>query len=760
MTRTPAARRRRELVLVGGGHTHVQVLRAFAMEPPPGVRTTVVLDRPVAVYSGMVPGFVAGQYRADELEIDVVPLARRAGARVVLARCLGVDPRERRVLVAGRPALRYDVASFDVGSTVAGLELPGVAAFALPTRPVARLVARVDELLAGGGLGAGAGTEASSEPFQVAVVGGGAGGVELAFALRHRLGAGGRAVAVTLLDSGEEILPRYPPALVRRVRRWAGRRGIEIVTGVRVAEVTRSGIALDSGATRHADLVVWVSGAVAHGILRASGLATDARGFALVGPTLQVPEHPEIFAVGDCATLHDHPQTPKAGVYAVRQGPYLVHNLRVALGGGGTLRRYRPQRDFLTLLNLGDGEIGQAHALGAKWGVSFEGRWALRLKDWIDRRFMTRFQVLADDGRPRAALADLGAMDREAAAMRCGGCAAKLGATALAAALRRLPAAREDPSVVLGLAAADDAAAIRTTGGDLVAVTVDAFRAFTDDPFLVGRVAAVNAVSDLHAKGARPRHALALVTLPEDDPAGEETLFQVLAGVRAALDALDVTLLGGHTTTGAELAVGLTVLGDAVGELLPLGGLRPGQALVLTKALGTGVLFHADMQGLARGPWIEAAIAAMTRSNADAARVAREHGATAMTDVSGFGLAVHLGEMLRASRVAAELDLAALPLLDGAPELLRRGLRSTFHPENAAAARELLARVDDPAVAVLLDPQTSGGLLFGVPTDRAVDAVAALHAAGDTAAAIVGHVVATDGGGALLRTTSGAPPAP
>ena len=303
--------------------------------------------------------------------------------------------------------------------------------------------------------------------------------------------------------------------------------------------------------------------------------------------------------------------------------------------------------------------------------------------------------------------------------MPCGGCAAKLAAPALSRALARLGAPLDDPAVRLGLAEADDAAAIALPGGELLLATLDAFRAFTDDPFLVGRVAAVNAVSDVAAKGGRPRHALALVTLPEEDPArAEETLVQVLAGVRAALDPLGVSLVGGHTSIGPELFVGLSVTGVlGAGEpLLGKRGLRPGDALILTKPLGTGVVLAADMQGRAPGRALEATLASMLQPNLEAADAARALGARACTDVSGFGLAGHLAELLRASGVAASLDPAALPALPGALELLAAGVRSSAHAQNAVlpgAIRLPPGAASHPAYPLLFDPQTSGGLLFG-----------------------------------------------
>ena len=738
---------RKELVLVGGGHAHVQVLRHLAMRPPPGTRVTVVVDTPVAVYSGMVPGFVAGQYRAEELEIDVLPLARRAGARVVLSPMTGLDARRRVVLVEGRPPIPFDVASLDVGSTVAGLDLPGVRERALPTRPISAFVGRVEEAVARiRSLPAGG-------PRRVLVVGGGAGGVEVAFTLLERLKRTGIPARVTLLNAGSRILAGYPASLARRVLRQARAKGVEIRDGVSAVAAEPATLALADGGREPFDLLVWVTGGVANRALDGVDLPKDPRGFLHTRSTLEVEGCEGLFAVGDCAHLVEFPRTPKAGVYAVRQGPVLARNLEKALAGT-RLARYRPQSDFLTLLNLGDGT-----ALGCKWGVSFEGAWVMRLKDWIDRRFMRRFQVLEPDGELTGAFRREPAMGGD---MRCGGCAAKLGQTALERALSRIGPPREDPSVVLGLAVPDDAAAVATPSGDVVVSSVDAFPAFTDDPFLVGQVGAVNAVSDLLAKGASPRHALALVALPErEDPeAAEDTLVRVLSGARAALDPLGVTLVGGHTTAAASLLVGFVVDGPAPPHrpLLRMSGLQPGDRLILTKPLGTGVLFHADMRGEARGPWIQAALASMLRPSFAAADVAREVEATAATDVTGFGLAGHLAAMLRASGVSAVLDVAALPALPGALELLVRGLRSTAHPENERAGRGLVLAPEaavHPRLPLLYDPQTSGGLLLGVPDARAALAIERLRATGDGEAAIVGTVHSAREDGAPIEVRVG-----
>jgi selenide,water dikinase len=317
------------------------VLRSFGTRPVDDAELTVVIPSPLAIYSGMVSGFVADRYAAEELAIDVEALARRARARVVMTSALAIDTNRHRIMVEGREAVPYDLASVNIGSTVAGLGTPGAREHAIPSRPISGLVEEIDRLVDR------ARDSARQRGFRVVVVGGGA----------------------------------------ERVEEHSRMRAVTIQNGRRVVAVEPDVVRFADGASTAQDAVIWVTGAASHPLFRDSGLPVDDRGFALTRPTLQVEGHEELFAVGDCATLREHPDTPKAGVYAVRQGPILSHNLR-ALLAGHPLQAYIPQRDFLTLLNLGDGT-----AVGTKWGLSFEGRWVMELKDRIDRRFMARFRI-------------------------------------------------------------------------------------------------------------------------------------------------------------------------------------------------------------------------------------------------------------------------------------------------------------------------------------------------------------------------------
>jgi selenide,water dikinase len=337
--------------------------------------------------------------------------------------------------------------------------------------------------------------------------------------------------------------------------------------------------------------------------------------------------------------------------------------------------------------------------------------------------------------------------------MRCLGCAGKVGGSILHRVLSRLrlshgnvvtiPPDRHD--ILASLDTPDDAAVFLPTPGLAVVQTTDHLSALVTDPFLFGRIATLHSMSDILAMGAEPHSALVTALVPfAADTVTEEYLTQLLSGVATELGRLGAHLLGGHTAEAPAAALTLTCTGLAhPATLWRKNGLQPGNTLILTKPLGTGTLFAAAMRQQAQGRWIDAAIASMLVSNQAAARLARTHGATAATDITGFGLLGHLLEMLQSSNTSATLHLDSLPALPGATRCTSLGLLSSLHPDNA---RALLAVpnhahfASHPHYPLLSDPQTSGGLLIATPASAATALLDALHAADCPHAAVIGHV--------------------
>ncbi|GIX09356.1 selenide, water dikinase SelD [Elioraea sp.] len=736
----------KDVVLVGAGHAHVQVLRRFGMRPLEGVRLTLITRELHTPYSGMLPGLIAGRYAFDEAHIDTGPLARFAAARLYPDEVVGLDLARRHVLCRHRPPVPYDLLSINIGSRPNTGDVPGAETHAIPVKPIDGFLARFAALKA---------RVLAGRSRHVLLVGGGAGGVELLLSVERRLrrelaAAGGddAALRFTLVAGRNGLLPRFPAAFRRRFASVLAARRIAVHEGMDVTAVEAGAVVLGEGGTRlAADEILWTTEAAPARWLAETGLAVDARGFVRVDATLRAIGRKDVFAAGDTIAFDPAP-IPRSGVHSVRAGPVLADNIRAVLTGG-RLRRYRPQRDALSIVGT-----GEPHAIATRNGITVAGAWVWRWKDRIDRRFMRRFSDLPEMAEraagPAPPLADTEALrEIPAIAMRCGGCGAKIGPTVLARVLGALePAPNAD--VLVGLDAPDDAAVVDTGGPRLAVHSVDHFRAIIDDPFRFGMIAANHALGDLYAMGAEPHTALAIATLPYGREAKVEAdLAAMMAGANAVLREAACALVGGHTSEGAELALGFAVNGlVARDRILRKSGLRPGDALVLAKPIGTGALLAGQMRGVARARWVEAAIAQMCVSNRRAAALLVAHGATAMTDVTGFGLLGHLLEMTRASGVDAHLVMERIPLLEGAREMAARGVFSSLQPQNLRlrrAVRDLAAAEMLPLYPLLFDPQTAGGLLAGVPADRAESCVAALRAAGYGCAAVIGRVAPRSG---------------
>jgi selenide, water dikinase len=712
-----------DIVLLGVGHTNAHVLRMWKMGPIPGARLTCVSNYPTATYSGMLPGVLAGLYPSERMEIDLVRLCAAAGARLILGDVTGLDVENRELLLADRPPLPFDVLSIGLGSVPNRAGLVEADDSLLEVKPMQTFLHRLESRLLNPNL-----NPLPSSPLRLTIVGGGTGGVEIAFCLpmRVRNVLGDLPVSLTLIDSGDKLLKGSSASLVKRVQRDFAQRDVKVLLGQRVTRIKQGTAALDNGETVPGDLVLWVTSAAPPPLIQEFNLPKDDRGFLLTNHTLQSSCGKPIFVVGDTGTI-DGEKLPKAGVYAVREGPVLWENLQRYLGNE-PLRDYKPQRGFLKLLNRGDGT-----ALGEYRGFSFEGKWAWRLKDRIDGKFMDMYQ----DYTPGMNAESVSPSDARLAQMRCAGCGGKVGASILSRALARLDIPQNE-QVLLGLGAPDDVAILQPTPGKVIAATVDFFQAPLDDPYLVGRMAALHAASDVLAKGAKPIAALAIATIPPGSARKQEQLlYELLAGGLCELTAIGATLAGGHTIEGPKVTIGFTILAEQpAATIRAKGNLREGDALILTKPLGVGVLLAAHMQARCKGEWYGPLVKAMLQSNAPAAALFDEFGIAAATDVTGFGLAGHLLEMLRPANLTAEIWLCSIPLLPGATQLLRDGLESTIAEANRVVEEEMEVAAGYPS---LFDPQTCGGLLAAASESSAAKLVSRLREQG-IAAAVIGRV--------------------
>lgn len=772
----------KDVVLIGGGHTHVEVLRRFGTSPRPGVRLTLITDTLSAPYSGMIPGFVSGHYSLKECHIDLSRLVKFANARVIISSAVGIDSKDRRVELDSfrglkRPSVKYDLLSINVGITPATSGIAGVEEFTTPVKPISSFARKVDVILDGFVadycLGSHCEVGEAAPPYRVAVVGGGAGGVELACAMQYRLRAleeercghstgAARRFQVVLVSKGP-ILGSSSSSVRSSILKLLSERDVRVIqSNVGVTRVEKGVLHIGSEREPFEDCL-WCTRASAPSWFANSDLRLDEEGYILVDEYLMASDalgvslvgaqgaHADagsargvIFGAGDCVTMAKSPR-PKAGVYAVRAGPVISDNIFRVLDGEHP-RSWTPQSTNLSIISFGD-----RYALMSKMWLNLHGAWVWTWKDQIDRKFMHMYgEGLRDMGASMSSKpsepgdgAELSQLLRQAA-MRCGGCGSKVGSSLLSSVLSRLGVSATE--------SLDDAAFLPPVPADALAIqTIDYFKCppLLQDPFVFGYISAIHAMSDCYAMNGTPTSALALAVVPFASPSKtEEELYQLMAGASAALDDAGCKLVGGHTSEGPDLAMGLSVTGHVPkNSIWRKSGMNAGDDIILVKALGTGVIMAAADAGLPVGDSISDVVDSMCQSNRHAHSVLQRHAVSACTDVTGFGLLGHLTEMCRASEKSCQLRTDEIPVFPGALECAAQGIKSSLAAENDKAVGGLVdmhtGQRSDALYQVLIDPQTSGGLVVTLPPSETTACLADLRRQGYARAAKIGQVVNT-----------------
>ncbi len=366
----------KRLVLLGGGHAHLAVLKDLAERPLAGWQVQLVTPYRRQIYSGMLPGWVAGHYAIDECAISLDALAVRGRVALSVMACTGLDLSANTVACADGSTLPFDLLSIDTGPEPALDQLSGARDHALPIRPIEGFVAAwpgvVDRIRGQG------------DPFELVVLGAGAAGVELALAIHRRaLAEGWSHLRITLIGSDALPLEGIAESARRHMARLLGQQEVRWIGERRAVRIAPKRIDFAQGASVGFDACLAVTGAAAPAWPAAAGLATDAAGFIRVGRTLQTTLHPQVLAAGDVAAYQD--ARPKSGVFAVRAGPVLAHNLR-ALCRGDAPKSWTPQQRALYLISTGD---ERAVASWGRW--TWRGAWVWRWKNRIDREFVARF---------------------------------------------------------------------------------------------------------------------------------------------------------------------------------------------------------------------------------------------------------------------------------------------------------------------------------------------------------------------------------
>jgi selenide,water dikinase len=651
------------LVLVGAGHANIALIRRFVMDPLPDVRLVVINPEATTPYSGMLPGFLSRHYTEDELFIDIAALCSQAGARFIRGSLHSIDPVARTLtihhqVVSSSPlTLKFDNCVLNTGASPAD-SFPNRhrhCYYVKPIRDLLRVLPILDQTI-------------NVPDPSLAIVGGGAAGVELAFAFRERYG---RDCEITIVSKYRFENDPSLKAGADQIRRSLVERYIKLIDERSVVEATEAGVLLDCGQMIPANAIC-VAIPVSPPSWIAQSLLPTSDGFLRVDQMLCVQGTQNLYAAGDIVSL----ETPRgrSGVMAVRAGEYLAKAIWTKLNGH-TPKAFNPQKNWLTLLNLGDGS-----AIGIRGAFIAKGRLMFRLKDAIDRRFVRRF-------RPRAV--------SKGGLMRCEGCAAKL------------------PGMTLETAFSQhfEDAAIEHDGNRIRFRSIDALTYLVNDPYLMGFLTVRHAVSDIWAMGGSPTFCLSLIAVQRADNQNleSEEFAEVIRGVQDAATAYEITLVGGHSLSLDQPMVAISIEGEGLMSFSKQ-SVKQNDELWLTGPIGSGILFAALSAGESVGNSIDSWINQATQSLSNASRLAVEHGVNAMTDVTGFGLAGHVKEMLGTSGFSMEWS-DEIDVLDNVARCTQRGIRSTAHESNKLYAGSVGIGAPDP---VVFDPQTCGPLLIAI----------------------------------------------
>ncbi len=713
------------LILAGGGHTHALILRRWAMKPdlrPQGL-ITLVNRSSRTLYSGMVPGLIAGYYHESEASLDLRGLANASGVAFVGAEIQGIDPIKNCLFLKDRPFMNFERLSLNVGSETfkSGRHISGnMPNDAIPIRPLEKSIKFIKEQDF---------YSKSNQSHPFTVIGSGFTGIEVVLALR---------------------------------RRWPFRKlQLQLDIAQLNKNLTRTlfeaSIDLLSINDQIKGPTLFCTGSSAPAWLHASGLSTDMQGRVLTKDTLQLNDYHHLFAAGDCAVIQGDFRPP-SGVWAVRAAKPLAQNLERCSKGRAPLA-WRPQKRALQL--LGGVQINSETPVAlAFWGGFVLGPYSFlwNLKEAIDRRFMAKFLI-------NAVMKNINSRDQDFS-QDCRGCAAKIGAKTLSNSLEKVGLG------LLGTEPKDSALIASSVSGEHVYQSVDGFPALISDPWLNGRITALHACSDLWASGLAASSAQVVITLPKEKTTiQQELLVQSLSGIQSALEPQGAKIVGGHTlesrsssplpcSLGIQISLSVNGIFSVTHRKWSKSGLEDGDVILISRSLGTGVLFNAAMIGKACTKDLDFAVEQLFTSQYQIFDSLRKmelaHSSRrvvhACTDITGFGLLAHLGEMLKTSNIKREnagdkllritLDLEKIPALPGALSLLDSGYSSSLAPANRSAWDLLEPSTCENAPVelslgemtigskeykqikdLIVDPQTCGPLVISCEKDIAKELV-------------------------------------
>ena len=680
----------RDLVLIGAGHTNCLFMKMWAMKSNPSLRVTLINPDPISSYTGMLPSLVAGLCTKADAQINLFGLCRAIGARLIIDSVEKIDRKKSQLICNTGRIVNYDLLSINIGSSSIPL-INGFKEFGCSVRPLAAFQERWEKFLQS--------VNVKSPPV-ICIIGGGLASIELSFAMDIRLKKTGiERFKIKIFERGKAF-GKLSSNQQRYLKSKAKLRKIEIIENAIIKEVLSNGLMQKSGKFVHADFVVSCIGPNPNDLFKRSKIE-NKDGYGSVDKTLRVIGFENAFAVGDCANFPSQ-VVDKSGVYAVRQAPILYKNI-LKLSRSEELVQFKPQSDYLKLI-----VYDSTSAIFLRNGLAFSAKWVWSLKNFIDKKFIKNFKKLSE-----MITRDMANGGNNSKKMLCGGCGSKVGNVILESSLKKLSNTKSRHIVSkIG----DDAAVIKINSS-FQSLTTDHLRSFTNDAWLQSKITAIHALGDIWAMGSDPNFALTNIVIPESsNEIQKRTVEEIIDGANSVFMAEGVKIVGGHTSLGKETVIGFTLGGFSKRQPKTVDKACVGDQIILTKPLGSGVLLAGEMRFEGEGQDLKNLFDAMSRSQSSIAEVLSRV-ANAVTDITGFGLAGHLLNIVSKSNVAAKLFFDQIPLYSGVNDLIAKHIRSSIFDNNYMYSDKVIIKTT-ANTDILFDPQTSGPLLATIPRGK------------------------------------------
>ena len=692
-----------DLVLIGGGHSHLSVLMKLSKRPINGNRITLITNEIDTPYSGMIPGYIEGIYSWRDSHIDLYRLCLKLNVRFIHAEVERVSAYEKEIYFKDRPKIKFDVLSINTGIQSNNREIKGAAKYCLPVKPISKLANNFLNKI----------TNFKS----IAFIGGGAGSVELALAIKKRFLNINQDIKITIITGKRGLLSTFPQKTKLTSLKTLEKFKIDIIEYKRVLEVKPKQIILSDKSMLKIDKAILSTNSMTPKWLAKSDILLTKDNYILVNKSFQT-NYKYVFASGDVIDFNNQ-NLKKAGVFAVRSGKPLAINIKQFILGK-KLVEYKFNKNYLALIGT-----SKRSAIATKYNLTFNSRFFFYLKKYIDQNFIKKFSdfkirkkftlealktdVLNIFVKHKEKITDKNDI------MQCKGCAAKVPLNALKQALPKdIVSTSED--------------AVSVPGQPELYQTVDMISSIITDPFLLGKIAANHSISDMVSVNSKITSAMMILQLPlSKTEINSRDLEQVLLGANEIFKTIDCPLIGGHTMIGKDKdpIIGFSILGQKQKKIKIMKNrrkIKTKDLLILTEKIGSGLIFAGINNYLIDSHFQTDVIKQMIKGNLNFGKISNHLNILSMTDITGFGLANHLLNLIKRDNSKTGLTIYPnkIPLFEGVNECLNKDIKSSLFKSNYdIAQKDIIYKRDKSKLDnILYDPQTVGGIAFIIPQEE------------------------------------------